>query len=117
MNKHTTALFVSNDQLRIALRILRALAHPLRIRIIRTIHQNKDGVANVSEIFTALEIEQSIASQHLRVLRHADLVITRRDHKFVYYSLNYDRIARTAEAVAILKDDGELSYKKKEGVS
>lgn len=105
MNKHTPTPFISNEQLRIALRILRALAHPLRIKIIRTIHQNKDGAANVGEIYTALEIEQSIASQHLRVLRHADLVITRRDHKFVYYSLNYERISRSAEAINLLKDE------------
>ncbi|MDX1912325.1 MAG: metalloregulator ArsR/SmtB family transcription factor [Saprospiraceae bacterium] len=113
MNKHTPIPIVSNEQLRIALRILRALAHPLRIKIIRTIHQNKEGAANVGEIYTALEIEQSIASQHLRVLRHADLVVTRRDHKFVYYSLNYERISRTTEAISILKDETEPVSDKK----
>ncbi|MBC7775390.1 MAG: helix-turn-helix transcriptional regulator [Phycisphaerae bacterium] len=85
------------------MRILRALAHPLRLRIIRMIHEN-DGSANVGEIFEALEIEQSVASQHLRVLRQAALVKTRRDRKFIYYSLDYERIARTTSAIAVLKE-------------
>lgn len=103
MNKHTPTTLVSGELLRPAMRILRALAHPLRLRIIRVIHDN-DGMANVGEIYVALEIEQSIASQHLRVLRQAELVKTRRDRKFIYYTLDYERIARTTRAITILKD-------------
>lgn len=103
MNKHTPPTLVSGDQLRPAMRILRALAHPLRLKIIRVIHEN-NGSANVGEIYMALDIEQSIASQHLRVLRHAALVRTRRDRKFIYYSLDYERIARTTKAITVLDD-------------
>ena len=39
-----------------------------------------------------MRLEQSITSQHLRILRNADLVNTRREGKFIYYSLNYDKI-------------------------
>jgi len=85
------------------MRILRALAHPLRLNIIRVIHDN-DGSANVGEIFAALKIEQSVASQHLRVLRQAELVKTRRDRKFIFYTLDYERIARTTKAITILED-------------
>ena len=104
MNKHTPTSQVRGDQLRPAVRILRALAHPLRLNIIRVIHAN-NGSANVGEIYLALDIEQSIASQHLRVLRQAELVITRRDRKFIYYSLDYERIARTNKAITVLKDE------------
>jgi ArsR family transcriptional regulator len=103
MNKHTPPTLVSGELLRPAMRILRALAHPLRLKIIRVIHDN-DGSANVGEIYMALAIEQSIASQHLRVLRQAELVKTRRDRKFIYYSLDYERIARTTQAITILED-------------
>jgi ArsR family transcriptional regulator len=104
MNKHIPPALLRGDQLRPAVRILRALAHPLRLQIIRVIH-NKEGSANVGEIFAALEIEQSIASQHLRVLRQAALVTTRRDRKFIYYSLDYDRIARTVKAITVFDDE------------
>ncbi len=101
MNKHTLKHPVSSDMLRPAIRILRALAHPLRLKIIQVIHNN-DGIANVGEIYMKLEIEQSIASQHLRVLRQAELVKTRRDRKFIYYSLDYERIARATKAITVL---------------
>jgi ArsR family transcriptional regulator, virulence genes transcriptional regulator len=104
MNKHIPPALLRGDQLRPAVRILRALAHPLRLQIIRVIH-DKEGSANVGEIFAALEIEQSIASQHLRVLRQAALVTTRRDRKFIYYSLDYDRIARTVKAITVFDDE------------
>ena len=102
MNTHTQPTLAGSDHLRASMRILRALAHPLRLKIIRVIHEN-DGSANVGEIYEKLKIEQSIASQHLRVLRQADLVKTRRDRKFIYYALDYERIARTTKAISVLK--------------
>ncbi|MFN0213049.1 MAG: ArsR/SmtB family transcription factor [Saprospiraceae bacterium] len=102
MNKHTPNSLYKGDQLRVSVRILRALAHPLRMSIIKVIH-DKDGGANVGEIFSALKIEQSIASQHLRVLRQAGLVKTRRDRKFIYYTLDYERIIRASNAIEVLK--------------
>lgn len=104
MHKQTPKLLGNGDQLRSSMRILRALAHPLRLNIIRVIHDN-DGSANVGEIFAALKIEQSVASQHLRVLRQAELVKTRRDRKFIYYTLDYERIARTTSAIEVLKEE------------
>ncbi|MFN0034014.1 MAG: ArsR/SmtB family transcription factor [Saprospiraceae bacterium] len=103
MNKHTPPTLVKDEHLRPAVRILKALAHPLRLNIIRVIHE-RNGSANVGEIFSALEIEQPMASQHLRVLRQAKLVTTRRDRKFIYYSLHYERIARTTRAICILEN-------------
>ena len=58
---------------------LRAVAHPLRIEIIRILFENKE--MNVSEIFEHLIIEQAIASHHLRILKDQDIVDVRRDGK------------------------------------
>ncbi|MFN0176160.1 MAG: ArsR/SmtB family transcription factor [Saprospiraceae bacterium] len=102
MIKQTPPPLIASEQLRPAVRILRALAHPLRLRIIRVIEEN-NGSANVGEIFATLKIEQSVASQHLRILRQAALVNTRRDRKFVYYSLDYDRIALATSAIGFLE--------------
>lgn len=103
MNKHTTPAMIHGERLRPAVRTIKALAHPVRLNIIRVIH-SKDGCANVGEIHSALDLEQSIASQHLRILRQAALVNTRRDRKFIYYSLDYARIAKTTRAVSLLQD-------------
>jgi DNA-binding transcriptional ArsR family regulator len=37
-------------------------------------------------------LEQSVASQHLAILRRAGIVTTQRDGKFIYYTVNYSRI-------------------------
>ena len=70
--------------------IIRSLNHKLRLQIIRLL-QDK-GEMTVTEIYSKLKLEQSVASQHLAILRRADIVITRRDGKFIYYTLNADRI-------------------------
>jgi DNA-binding transcriptional ArsR family regulator len=47
---------------------------------------------SVSEIYKKLKLEQSVASQHLAVLRNAHFVNTHRDGKYIYYSVNYQML-------------------------
>lgn len=77
-------------QLKKAALILRAINHKLRQQILRLIHQN--GRMTVTEIYVKLRLEQSVASQHLAILRRAGFVNTDRDGKFIYYSVNYARL-------------------------
>jgi ArsR family transcriptional regulator len=58
---------------------IKALAHPLRMQILAFI--DKHGEINVNKIYRALKLEQSITSQHLKILRNAELVKYRRDGK------------------------------------
>ncbi|WP_155647654.1 ArsR/SmtB family transcription factor, partial [Erythrobacter donghaensis] len=60
---------------------LKALAHPLRWRILRTL---ASGERNVGEIEQATGIGQPALSQQLGVLRKAGLVVTRKDAKLVF---------------------------------
>lgn len=73
-----------------AAELLRAVAHHLRLKIIKLIHEKKE--VNVNVIYNTLKIEQSITSQHLKILRGVDVVRTRRDGKKIFYSLNYERL-------------------------
>jgi DNA-binding transcriptional ArsR family regulator len=92
----TEKIAVSSDlkidviQLKKAALILRAINHKLRQQILKLIHQH--GKITVTEIYVKLRLEQSVASQHLAILRKAGYVITVRDGKFIYYSVNYDRL-------------------------
>lgn len=70
--------------------IIRALNHKLRLQIIRLLH-DKDEMT-VTEIYMKLKLEQSVASQHLAILRRAGIVKTRRDGKYIFYSINPSRI-------------------------
>ncbi len=77
--------------------ILRALAHPLRIKILSFIDQNDE--INVNKIYNTLDLEQSITSQHLSVLRNADVVQTNTEGKFVQYSIDYRKVDRAVQAI------------------
>ena len=77
--------------------LLRALAHPLRLKIIKFIDKNE--VINVNKIYNTLKLEQSITSQHLRILRNVDLVSTKREGKFIFYTLNYDRLEEVMSTI------------------
>ena len=77
--------------------VLRALTHPLRMRILKFVDES--GTINVNKIYSTLQLEQSITSQHLRILRAANLVNTERRGKYIYYSINYDKVGRAISAV------------------
>ena len=84
-------------ELRKAVLVLRAINHKLRQRIIDLLEEN--NTMTVTDIYIKLRLEQSVASQHLAILRRAGVVITERQGKFIYYSLDKDRLAQISRLV------------------
>lgn len=76
---------------------LKALAHPLRWRILSAL---AGGERNVGEIEQATGIAQPGLSQQLGVLRKAGLVVTRKDAKLVFYALAAETIAEVTDALS-----------------
>lgn len=76
--------------------VFRAINHKLRQQIINLILDNRAKIT-VTEIYVRLRIEQSVASQHLAILRKAGAVKTERDGKFIYYTVNEVRINEVIE--------------------
>src|SRR5215218_10468584 len=70
--------------------VFRAINHPLRRQMLQLLHENVR--MTVTEVFIKLRLEQSVASQHLAILRKAGMVSTERQGKFIFYSVNYQRI-------------------------
>ena len=70
--------------------ILRAINHKLRQQVLKLI--DEQGKITVTEIYVKLRLEQSVASQHLAILRKAGFVKTERDGKFIYYTVNTTRL-------------------------
>lgn len=101
MNSSPLSSKTKSDQIKIAFDVMRALAHPLRLDILQFI--NEKETCCVNDIYVSLNIEQSIASQHLRILRQANLVSTLRSQKFVYYSVNYEKLQVASTSSAILR--------------
>lgn len=96
-NVNMLADVVHENHLDLASGHLRALAHPLRLQIIDYIDKNAE--TSVNNIYNSLGLEQSITSQHLRVLRNSDLVQSKRDGKQILYSLNYKKIGLLNNAI------------------
>lgn len=82
--------------------VLRAINHKLRQQMLKQIDDH--GRITVTELYVKLRLEQSVASQHLAILRKAGFVKTERDGKFIYYSVNGARLQEVNELVSNLLD-------------
>ena len=101
----TTTL--DSEKLHTSTEMLRALAHPLRLQILEFIDKNK--AINVNKIYNTLKLEQSITSQHLRILRAAGIVITERDGKYIHYAIDYSKVDLCTKAVGSFLDEKALA--------
>jgi DNA-binding transcriptional ArsR family regulator len=99
-------LAIDNNLMSSGRRLFRAINHPLRQRIIELIHKSRR--ITVTDLYRKLNIEQSVASQHLAILRHERFLKTTRHKRFVFYSVDYKRIEEVQEISL-----GLLDYDKK----
>ncbi len=90
-------ILLDYSELRKAVLVLRAINHKLRQRIVNLLEENES--MTVTDIYVQLRLEQSVASQHLAILRRAGIVVPRRDGKYIYYSLDKDRLAQIAQLI------------------
>jgi len=80
-----------------AVLVLRAVNHKLRGRILPLLHDR--DFMSVTDIYIALRIEQSVASQHLGILLRARLITSQRSGKFAYYSIDKKRLAEVESLI------------------
>ena len=73
-------------QLKKAALVLRAVNHKLRQQILKLLHHH--GKMTVTEIYVKLRLEQSVASQHLAILRKASLLEWKEKFPYTIYSIN-----------------------------
>jgi DNA-binding transcriptional ArsR family regulator len=95
VNETENILYIEVLELEKAALIFRAINHGLRCELLQLIHKNLR--MTVTEIYVQLQLEQSVASQHLAILRKAGLVSTERDGKNIFYSVNYNRLKQLHE--------------------
>lgn len=97
LKKGKKDIYLDYAELRKAVLVLRAINHKLRQRIVDLLEEH--GSMTVTDIYIKLRLEQSVASQHLAILRRAGVVITERQGKFINYSLDKDRLAQISQLV------------------
>ncbi len=67
----------------------KALGEPTRFKIVKLLSQQSMCVCELSEV---LDMHQPRISQHLRILKEADLVMENRQGFWTYYELNREEI-------------------------
>jgi len=72
--------------------LFKALAHPARIRVLEVLSAT-GGRTPVSDILARTDIEPTLLSQHLAVLKRHHVVSGRREGNAVYYELAHPKIA------------------------
>jgi ArsR family transcriptional regulator, zinc-responsive transcriptional repressor len=77
--------------------VLKAIAHPLRIKIIQMLHENDE--LNVSSIYKNLNAEQSLISHHLINMRDKGILDIRRSGKNIFYFLVDNSIASIIDCI------------------
>ncbi len=106
---------MERDAYRLLARTIKALAHPTRLAILSLL---REGEVCVCDLEPALDLRQANISQHLAILRRANLVTSRREGLRILYrvtdlrvfealdllsSITHDRLDQARQALAALE--------------
>ena len=75
---------------------LKALAHPARLKIVTGLLKDECNVAQIQKV---LRLPQSTISQHLRVLKNADIIKGRREGTKTCYRVIDARVRKIVEII------------------
>ena len=82
-------LLTKESDIERASRALKAMSHPLRLKILCALGENE---VSVQDIVENVGTSQSNISQHLAILRDKDILSTRKDANRVYYKIGDPRL-------------------------
>ena len=98
MNEMNTMLPTNDEDIEQAARSLKAMSHPLRLKILCALG---DKEISVQEIVEIVGTSQSNISQHLGILREKGILVTRKHANRVYYRVG-DK--RTLRLISMMRD-------------
>jgi len=90
-------LVLDITKLEMAASKLRAIAHPMRIAIIDLLNEKQK--LSVTEIYSALDIEQASASHHLNILKNKGVLVSKREGKKIFYALKSVTLTEIIECI------------------
>ena len=91
-------MIFSDTQIEGIAELLKSIAHPVRLKILCFL---MDGEKNVGEIENQFSSTISNISQHLTVLRKADIINRRKESNFMFYSIKNENILQLLQAIKI----------------
>lgn len=98
MKPATVDLIANQEHIETAARALKAISHPLRLKILCVIGSDE---ACVQDIVEAVGTSQSNISQHLAILRDKEVLLTRKDANRVFYRVGDPR---TLQLIAMMRE-------------
>ncbi len=87
------------DRHRLSTQVLKALAHPARLRLLNALRSEEECVCHLTAL---LDRRQAYVSQQLMLLRQAGLIADRRDGLNVYYHIQDRRVLDVLDAIDAL---------------
>jgi ArsR family transcriptional regulator, virulence genes transcriptional regulator len=90
------------DNAKLVAQCARALNHSLRKKMLESLQENTQMM--VTEMYIKLRLEQSVASQHLAILRRIKVVETERQGKHIYYRIKKDSLRLVAKQIKQMAD-------------
>jgi DNA-binding transcriptional ArsR family regulator len=91
-------LFAGDEDIDRASRSLKAMSHPLRLKILCTLGGQE---ISVQEIVEQVGTSQSNISQHLAILRDKGILASRKDANRVYYRVSD---SRTLQLISMMRE-------------
>jgi ArsR family transcriptional regulator, arsenate/arsenite/antimonite-responsive transcriptional repressor len=91
---------LSRDQAEQIAPLLKALADPVRLRLMSLIASHPGGEACVCDLNDAFELSQPTISHHLKVLHDTGLVDREKRGVWAYYRVKTDALASAAALIA-----------------
>jgi ArsR family transcriptional regulator len=79
--------------------LLKALADPVRLRLLSLVASHQDGEACVCDLNDAFDLSQPTISHHLKVLHDAGLLDRTKRGVWVYYSTKPEALADLGELI------------------
>ncbi|HEX6736407.1 MAG TPA: metalloregulator ArsR/SmtB family transcription factor [Azonexus sp.] len=98
MESPSSNLIEKQEHIELAARALKAIAHPLRLKVLCVLG---DQEVCVQDIVEAVGTSQSNISQHLAILREKGVLVTRKDANRVYYRVGDQR---TLQLVGMMRE-------------
>lgn len=84
------ALITNEEDIQLASRSMKAMAHPLRLKILCILGGNSE--VSVQDLVEEVGTSQSNISQHLSILRDKGILASRKDANKVYYRISDPKI-------------------------
>jgi len=75
---------------------LRALAHPIRLRMVQMMLQAEFAVGDLAQ---ACEVPSHVASEHLRLMQHCGFLSRRQEGRRIYYQVSEPSVAHIIQCI------------------